>query len=132
MNFYTNDFKKSAILLSDEIGAKNAAKKLGVSRASITNWRNRREEICNSEEQIVKPLKENFTVISDGKSKGALIQENLKLKVKLNKLQSETCTTLDEEIRKLEQECADLQDTLETLQNAVNYFISEEQISLAK
>lgn len=133
MRFYTKDFKKSAIELSDQIGVKKAAIELGVSYASIKNWRNKREEICDIANTEIKSLKETYTVISDGKSKGALMQENMKLKAKLLKLQKETCTSLDEEIQKLEQECNTLQDTLDTLKNAINYFITaEQQDTLAK
>ena len=57
MNSYSNDFKKEAIRLSDEIGVKKAAAQLGLPYYTLADWRNRnRDKITGEATAPAKPL----------------------------------------------------------------------------
>ncbi|CEM62417.1 transposase (fragment) [Treponema phagedenis] len=42
MRRYSQEFKQQALQLSDEIGTKRAAKNLGISYGTLTDWRKRK------------------------------------------------------------------------------------------
>lgn len=54
---YSNEFKKEAIRLSDEIGVKKAASQLGLPYYTLADWRNRnRDKISNEATAPVKAV----------------------------------------------------------------------------
>ncbi|CEM61486.1 hypothetical protein DWQ65_08020 [Treponema phagedenis] len=50
MRRYSQEFKQQALQLSDEIGTKEAAKNLGISYGTLTDWRKRKIAIKQATE----------------------------------------------------------------------------------
>ncbi len=50
MKHYTDEFKRKAVVLSEEIGCRDAAEQLGVSYYTLSDWR-RRKNIRPEESQ---------------------------------------------------------------------------------
>ncbi len=46
---YSKEFKKQALLLSDEIGVKKAAEQLGINYSTLADWRKTRNRKAKEE-----------------------------------------------------------------------------------
>ena len=52
MTQYTKEFREQAILLSDEIGVKKAAKQLGVVYSTLVDWRKKKHNAKEKTKRI--------------------------------------------------------------------------------
>ena len=55
MQRYSKEFREEAISLSDEIGPKKAAQQLGITYATLIDWRKKRKTKTEKEKSTAEP-----------------------------------------------------------------------------
>lgn len=60
---YTDEFKIEAIRLSDSVGGHEAARRLGIPSATMSNWSRKRKpvDLVSSPETLAQPLRRPVT-----------------------------------------------------------------------